>query len=358
VLARLDTLAPSERYERRAAIDLGGDAPLVAYPIQAHLDALDPALAHRSADELAAAAASSAPRAGARTMQEWLLASFGPSLCDAFFFPFHERYTAGLYETIAPQDADKSPAPSAGRGVAIGYNPTFAYPRHGLDALVHAMADGCDVHYGHRVVAIDPVAREVGFGDGSSIGYSELVSTLPLVDVVRLAGLEIDGEPDPHTSVLVLNIGAEVGPRHPDAHWIYQPHTTSGHHRVGFYSNVDASFLPASSRRTRDRSAVYVERAYRGGDVPTAAEQSAFADAAVAELQTSGYVGAVDVVDPTWIDVAYTWSWPGSTWRARALDVLTAHGIHQVGRFARWSFQGIADSVKEGLEAGTLRRPA
>ena len=92
--------------------------------------------------------------------------------------------------------------------------------------------------------------------------------------------------------------------------------------------------------------------------MPTAAARSAFADAAVAELQGAGYLGAVDVVDPTWIDVAYTWSWPGSTWRARALEQLAAHGIHQVGRFARWSFQGIADSVKDGLVAGAARRAA
>jgi protoporphyrinogen oxidase len=358
VLAHLDALAPSDRYERRAAIDLGGGAPLVPYPIQSHLDALDPAVARRAKEELAARRAMTPD--GEPTMRDWLLASFGPTLCDAFFFPFHERYTAGLYEHIAPQDAGKSPAPAtvAGARATVGYNPTFAYPRQGLDALVHAMADACDVRYARRVVAIDPAAREVGFDDGSSVGYTDLVSTLPLVDVVRLSGLDVEGEPDPHTSVLVLNIGAEPGPRQPDAHWIYQPHTTSGHHRIGFYSNVDAAFLPRSARGTRDRTAVYVERAYCGGEVPTDAERAAFADAAVAELQSSGHLGAVDVVDPTWIDVAYTWSWPGSTWRSRALERLADHGIHQVGRFARWSFQGIADSVKEGLAAGAARRAA
>jgi protoporphyrinogen oxidase len=356
VLARLEALAPTDRYERRAAIDLGGGAPLVPYPIQSHLDALEPALARRATDELATCAPPSARTA--RTMQEWLLASFGPTLCDAFFFAFHERYTAGLYERIAPQDADKSPAPLARPSGSIGYNPTFAYPRQGLDALVHAMADTCDVRYAHRVVAIDPIAREVGFADGSSVGYTQLVSTLPLVDAVGLSGLDVEGEPDPHTSVLVLNVGAEPGPRHPDAHWIYQPHTASGHHRIGFYGNVHESFLPASARRSRNRTSVYVERAYRGGDAPSAAARAEFADAAVGELQASGYLGAVDVVDPTWIDVAYTWSWPGSKWRADALDRLAAHGIHQVGRFARWSFQGIADSVRDGLDAGAARRAA
>ena len=58
------------------------------------------------------------------------------------------------------------------------------------------------------------------------------------------------------------------------------------------------------------------------------------------------------MVDPTWIDVAYTWSWPGSTWRVKALKALEEHGIYQVGRYARWVFQGIAESIKDGFIAG------
>ena len=34
---------------------------------------------------------------------------FGPTLCELFFEPFHRRYTAGLCDSIAPQDAYKSP---------------------------------------------------------------------------------------------------------------------------------------------------------------------------------------------------------------------------------------------------------
>jgi len=60
----------------------------------------------------------------------------------------------------------------------------------------------------------------------------------------------------------------------------------------------------------------------------------------------------VEVADPTWVDVAYTWRWPGSRWREEALTMLEARGIFPVGRFARWRFQGIADSVRDGLMAG------
>ena len=69
----------------------------------------------------------------------------------------------------------------------------------------------------------------------------------------------------------------------------------------------------------------------------------------IAELRQWGYLSEVDVVDPTWVPVAYTWSWPGSDWREKAIDALEQAGIEPVGRYARWNFQGIADSIRDGL---------
>jgi hypothetical protein len=58
------------------------------------------------------------------------------------------------------------------------------------------------------------------------------------------------------------------------------------------------------------------------------------------------------------VDVAYTWRSPGSRWRERALEALAAAGIQQVGRYGRWHFQGIADSIQEGLDAGEALQAA
>ena len=65
---------------------------------------------------------------------------------------------------------------------------------------------------------------------------------------------------------------------------------------------------------------------------------------------------ASEVVDPTWIDVAYTWEWPSSTWKSQAIRLLQQHDIYMVGRYARWVFQGIADSIKDGFYAGASFR--
>jgi hypothetical protein len=83
---------------------------------------------------------------------------------------------------------------------------------------------------------------------------------------------------------------------------------------------------------------------------------AAYCDDVARELQEWGMIGDVEVQDPTWIDVAYTWSWPGSRWRDAAIAALESHGILQIGRYGRWTFQGIADSVRDGLYAGAAHR--
>jgi hypothetical protein len=73
----------------------------------------------------------------------------------------------------------------------------------------------------------------------------------------------------------------------------------------------------------------------------------------VDELHEWGFIGRVEALHPTWIDVAYTWSWPGSRWATEALAMLEDKNIYQIGRYGRWRFQGIADSIRDGFAAGS-----
>jgi hypothetical protein len=76
----------------------------------------------------------------------------------------------------------------------------------------------------------------------------------------------------------------------------------------------------------------------------------------IAELQQSGLIDKVEAVDPTWVDVAYTWRRPSSDWVSRATAACQECGVEPAGRFGRWSFQGIAASLKEGLLLGSVLR--
>jgi len=349
----LGHIAPLRTYSRRAAVYFSAERLVVPYPLQNNLHAFGA----RRAAALARDVLADRPDTTTATMSQWLEHTFGPRLSNLFFHPFHARYTAGLWSAIAPQDASKSAIDRdlviSGATVAtptVGYNAVFRYPRRGLGALTSGLAERARVQYGRRVVHIDPEHKIVDCADGSATSYGVLLSTLPLNRMMRLTGLDSGVPADPSTSVLVVNIGAVRGPQMPQEHWLYTPDSRSGFHRVGCYSNVDASFLPP--RRVDDAVSLYVEYAFREGSTPADREIDRIVAECINELRAWRWIGQVHVVDPTFVEVGYTWSWPGSDWVPRSLMLLSERGIHQIGRYGRWSFQGIAQSVAEGLKAG------
>ena len=355
VLNYINSIVPTKSYSRKSAVYFSKKELYVPYPIQNNLAYLGKDIAEQSLKEIV-----NSPEGVPKTMADWIEKSFGKTLTELFFAPFHELYTAGLWTEIAPQDAYKSPVNPAvvRQGAfdkappAVGYNVTYVYPEEGLNTLAQRMALKCDINYDKRVSRISIDKKEVSFSNGSGANYDNLVSTLPLNKAMEMAGLEVDEEPAFYTSVLVLNIGATRGSKCPDDHWLYIPDSDSRFHRVGFYSNVDVSFLPQSSRKNNDRVSIYVERAYKNGQKPSDKEIETYSESVVNELKSWEFIQEAETVHPTWIDVAYTWSMPGSNWKELAISELKNHGVHQVGRYGRWIFQGIAESIKDGFIVG------
>lgn len=358
ILNFLRRFASIKKYNRRSAVYFPQKKIFIPFPLQNHLRFLGRDIAAQAITEM------SRPKEASHNMKAWLESNFGPTLCDMFFYPFHDLYTAGLYEFIAPQDGYKSPVDltaviqgALNKTSPVGYNTTFIYPKQGLNRLAQEIANHCNIQYQKEVVDIDPHRKEITLADSDKFQYDKLISTLPLNTVMMLVGIPEKEETDPHSSVLVLNIGASRGAKCPKDHWLYTPDAIPRFHRVGFYSNVDRSFLPASARKNNEKVSIYVERAFTEGAKPSKQEIKKYAEKVVAELQEWKFIKTVDVIDPTWIDVAYTWSWPLSNWKKRAIDTLAQYDIYQIGRYGLWKFHGIADSIRDGLYVGSAMKP-
>ena len=264
------------------------------------------------------------------SLKAWNHNNFSRELCNLFFDPFNEKYTAGLYDSIIQENEQKSP--KSGKG----YNDTFYYPTLGLDNLIDQIASKCDIRFNKEVVRIDTGTKVVTFSDGKTVRYDRLISTLPLDRTLQMCELF---EYLPYTSVKVLNIGAEKGKNCPDDHWLYIPHCKSGFYRVGFYSNVSNTFAP------KGKVALYVEKAY----VPDVDFDNPFySKDVVEELQNWGFIGTADVVDENFIEYAYTWKFR-NTRVENGLKHLKSKGIESIGRYGKWKFCGIVDSIKDGL---------
>ncbi|MCM8781588.1 MAG: FAD-dependent oxidoreductase [Candidatus Omnitrophica bacterium] len=356
-LAFLKRFVSLKSYHRRSAVYFPKKNIFVPYPIQNNMRLLDKSISDKAMKEIKASS-----KLSCFTMKGWLEYNFGKTLCKLFFSPFHNLYTAGLYDKIAPQDTYKSPGDikemirgMRQRVVPVGYNIKFVYPKNGLGSLVAKLTAGCQIYYKKCVVKIDVEKRKIYFQDGTKVDYRRLISTLPLNRMIQFIGLRLKKRPDPYTSVLVLNIGASKGNNCPKYHWLYVPQSLSGFHRIGFYSNVDKSFLPKTSQKTNDKVGIYVERSCKGGKKPPKGETEDYILRTIKELRAWGFIKEVEVVDSTWIDVAYTWKWPNSEWRQEAINVLKAHNIQQIGRYGKWHFQGIAESMREGLTLAILK---
>lgn len=351
ILRFLKKYSEFKNYKRNSAVYLSKKNLYIPYPIQNHLYLFEEKFQKAALNQIKL-------RQNKRkniSMEKWLLNNFGTDLCDVFFHPFHKLYTAGLYQNIKPQDQYKTPFSQAEitRGIKVrtqntGYNKEFIYPAEGLDVLVKNMAKDCKINYKKNVTKIDLKKRKVYFFGGEELSYKQLFSTLPLNKMLNICNLECSCVPDPYSSVLVLNIGGKKGRQCPDRHWLYVPDSNSGFYRIGFYSNIDNSFLPDIDN---EKVSIYVECSYPGGHQPEKEEKNNYISSVIEELQDWGFISSVETIDSNWIDVAYTWSWINSGWRREAIDKLKQYNIYQLGRYGLWKFQGIADSIRQGINA-------
>ena len=267
------------------------------------------------------------------TFQDDLFRRFGTEQCNMFFFPFNQKYTAGLMNSVIPQDAYKSPK------TGTGWVSTFCDPVNGLSDLVNKMADQCTILYNNPALSIDTHNKIVKFKYGHE-KYDRLISTIPLNKC-----LEMCGNTDfklPYTSVLVINIGAERGHSTPEEHWLYIPFCKSGFHRVSFYTNVDPSKAP------KGKVGLSVEIAYKPGEI-YGWRMKAFD--VMKELQKWNWIGHVYTFSCDIVPCAYTWLYHKDE-AQKGIDWLKERDIISTGRYGKWSFQGLTQSIMDGFNVG------
>lgn len=357
----LSNFCTLKEYNRESGVYLPEQNLTIPYPIQHNLRFLDE-------DERIACLVdlvdSRTQSTNVTTMEEWFRENFGEELVDIFFEPFHELYTAGLWDTVGAPPGDKSPndIEKCIRGAfsntqESGYNVQFSYPKEGLDTLARRMASEVKIEYNREVRQINTGKKKLVFKDGKEINYDSIISTLPLNKIADMADISTNSRRNPYVSVMVVNIGAIKGNQCPDQHWLYLPESDGDFHRIGFYSNVDSSFVPDESS---ERVSIYAEKAFEGGNRPSGKEISELSDSIVKQLQDWDWIQDTEVVDPTWIDVAYTWEWPESNWAEDVSDALAKKDIYTAGRYATWASghqtQGIVGSLKQGLEVGQTHK--
>jgi protoporphyrinogen oxidase len=231
----------------------------------------------------------------------------------------------------------------------LGYNAEFLYPRRGIGALSEALARRAGrVETGVRPLRIDVDRKLIHLDGGESVGYRQLVSTIPLDTLLALA------EPKPPrvaqaaaalrcVPLRYLDLALRTPVRR-DIHWVYVPEARYPFYRVGAYSAFSPEMAPPG------RGSLYVELASRGEP-----DLASLVPRVAADLVEMGLIGSPgDILFARARHIRHAYVLYDHSYRD-ALDVLRPwlleHDVRSCGRYGSWEYSAMEDAIRQGRDA-------
>ena len=328
---------------------------------------------------------------------EWVESAFGSGFGKHFFYPYQRKIFSypprKLTATWTGRFVPKTDLSTIIRGALtpqtaenIGYNSTFLYPKSGgINALITGLVKQIQkpLLTGFCVTNIDTTHKIVTFANGHQEPYEQLVSTLPLdnlltmLDGTHTQSLQSAASNLLCTSVLNINLGinnSEItnsktinslfnNPKTnnptptntlcdknflPNASWIYYPDTQSPWYRIGFPHSFAASACPAGTQ------SLYAEFSYLNKPKNS---RRAITQAETKVLEHFNLSNETVIARaPLMLDHAYviynTWR---DTYVPRILNRLTSdYAIHSIGRYGAWKYASMQEALVDGKTTAHL----
>ncbi len=222
------------------------------YPVQNHLRDLPVELRIQALKEIVHAHVDR-DEAIPASYADWCRSQYGELLTERFYREYTEKYwrmdmedmdVDWLSGRLLPSQLDRilhgAIAPMEEKQSVFA---TFHYPaRGGFFAFFEPFYRDVDIRQGKRMVSVDPAGRKVTFADGESAGYRNLISTIPLNDLVRAMpdspdAIRKDAESLRHTQMIGVNLVVRK-PALTPYHWFYVYDRDIDVSRVKVLSNV------------------------------------------------------------------------------------------------------------------------
>jgi len=234
----------------------------------------------------------------------------------------------------------------------MGYNPKFMYPRDGgIECLPKALARPLrSVHLGETLEFIDAKYKYVRLKSGREESYDFLISTLPvsvLYQMIQDAPDALRHEASRLQAVSVLNINIGVArPNISDQHWIYFPEDQFIFSRVGFPANFSKSVAPEGA------SSMYIEITHHPHELLNLEETF---ERCLTDLQAAGILHKDDrILTRHFIDIKFAYvvfNEHRQKHLRTLIDYLESRGIYTAGRYGRWDYFSMEDSILSGKAA-------
>ncbi|MFZ1168318.1 MAG: FAD-dependent oxidoreductase, partial [Candidatus Sulfotelmatobacter sp.] len=321
---------------------------------------------------LGAAKAASNGKGDASNFRDWILATFGEGIAEAFMFPYNRKvWTTPLERMSKSWIAERVSVVDFKRllenvlyerdDVSWGPNNKFKFPLHGGTGEIYRRIAGRfpgKVRLGKKVVEVDTARRSVSFADGTGDTYDVLISTLPLdllVGMMKPNSGELGDAAQSleHNHLLVLGVGLER-PIETTKCWIYFSDAEMPCYRATYFSHYSPFNVPNGD--TGRYSSLMCEVSVAPSD---SVDNDRVWNQVIAGLIRAGMMDESDrgrVVSRYQRRVSYSYPIPTLD-RDRALGViqpvLLNQQIYSRGRFGAWRYEvgNMDHSVMMGVEA-------
>lgn len=289
-----------------------------------------------------------------KNLNEYFESNFGDGINSLFLTPYNEKLydepiSSFSLETISrffpKPDIDLIRNGFKEKSVDdTGYNSRFWYPeKKGIQVLVDSLSKDLDINLNCKVEKIDLKSKNILI-QGKEYSFENLISSIPLKTFI---GLTEDKELKALASDLsisstkVFNIGYSAVPDDlfEGYHWIYFPEKKYKFHRVGFYSNFSNLAAPKGC------TSMYVEIGYSKN------LSSDLRDEVIAQLEDIGIIkkNQIECISEFNMKDSYVKFLHGSKESSnRILKNLEAQNIYKIGRYGRWDYNSMEDSILDG----------
>ncbi len=290
--------------------------------------------------------------------REWILASFGQGVADIFMLPYNFKVWATPPELMSyGWIGQRVSVPDVKRilgniiqqkaDVSWGPNNTFHFPKNGgTGSIWESVANrvGRDrILTGSVVTGIDPKAKLVSLKDGRTIGYTELLNTMPLDQFCeKVKGL------DPqvtkmanqlfHSSTNVIGLGlkGKIPAALSKKCWMYFPEANCPFYRVTVFSHYSPNNVPDPKNQWSLMLEVS-ESKYKPVDPNTLIQET------IEGCRTTGLISSRDeIVSQFQFRAPYGYPVPSlerDSILNRVQPELEKHGLYSRGRFGAWKYE-------------------
>lgn len=300
------------------------------------------------------------------SFRDYLVSNFGPTIAKEFLIPYNEKLLATDLDRISKDAVSRFfPKPnknsileniSGEKSASLKqYNSKFWYPKDdGIQKLTNGLKNNLETNrllVNKQIEYIDIEKKLIKTSDGYTIKYQKVISSIPFNILIKNSSLHEkynDYTKNDITAATVLSfhigVRGKVIDKFKDIHWIYFSENKYPFYRVGFYSNFNQVMAP------KDTYSMYVEVGLDNKSI----DLNKIKTSVIQSLEQLSLLkkNNIDIIISNFMVDGYVhYTFERQLVINEVKDILTQNNFKLIGRYGKWQYSSMEDSIIEGIDA-------